>query len=38
MKTVWKLTVTALGIVSAMLFAAQALAQPASPAEARSLS
>jgi len=37
MKTLWKLTVIALGMVSAMLFAAQALAQPAKPAEARNV-
>jgi hypothetical protein len=36
MKTVRKLTVIALGIVSAMLFAVQALAQLASQAEAPS--
>src|SRR5712691_10885319 len=34
MKTLRKLTVVALGMVSAVLFAAQALAQPARPAEA----
>src|SRR5436190_9799513 len=37
MKTLQKLTVIALGMVSAMLFAAQALAQPARPAEARNV-
>src|SRR3989440_7654242 len=37
MKTLRKLTVIALGMVSAMLFAAQAAAQPAKPAEARNV-
>src|SRR6202521_3095109 len=37
MKTVRKLTVIALGMVSAILFAAQALAQPARPAQARNV-
>src|SRR6266446_639020 len=37
MKTLRKLTVIALGMVSAMLFAAQALAQPSTPAEARNV-
>ena len=37
MKTLRKLTVIALGMVSAMLFAAQALAQPARPAQARNV-
>jgi pimeloyl-ACP methyl ester carboxylesterase len=37
MKTLRKLTVIALGMVSAMLFAAPALAQPARPAEARNV-
>src|SRR5712664_2938338 len=37
MKTMWKLTIIALGMVSAMLFAAQALAQPATAAAARNV-
>jgi pimeloyl-ACP methyl ester carboxylesterase len=37
MKTLRKLTVIALGMVSAMLFAAHALAQPAKPAPARNV-
>ncbi len=37
MKPLRKLTVIALGMVSAMLFAAQALAQPARPVEARNV-
>src|SRR5712672_1274559 len=37
MKTLWKLTVIALGMVSAMLFAAQAPAQPAGRAQARNV-
>src|SRR4029077_19472731 len=37
MKTLRKLTLIALGMVSAMLFAAQALAQPARPAQARNV-
>jgi pimeloyl-ACP methyl ester carboxylesterase len=37
MKTLWKFTVIALGMVSALLFAAQASAQPAKPAEARNV-
>src|SRR5712672_4632853 len=37
MKTLRKLTLIALGMVSAMLFAAQALAQPAGPAQARNV-
>jgi pimeloyl-ACP methyl ester carboxylesterase len=37
MKTLRKLTVITLGMVSAMLFAAQASAQPARPAEARNV-
>jgi hypothetical protein len=37
MKRLRNLTVIALGMVSAMLFAAQALAQPARPAQARNV-
>jgi pimeloyl-ACP methyl ester carboxylesterase len=37
MKTLRKLTLIALGMVSAMLFAAQALAQPAGPTQARNV-
>ena len=37
MKTLWKSTVIALGMVSATLFAAQALAQAAWPAQARNV-
>src|SRR5712672_320169 len=37
MKTLRKLTLIALGMVSAMLFTAQALAQPARPVEARNV-
>src|SRR5260221_13894467 len=37
MKTLRKLTVIALGMVSAMLFAAQAVAQPARPPQARNV-
>src|SRR5258708_2586293 len=37
MKTLRQLTVIALGVVSATLFAAQTLAQPAEPAQARNV-
>src|SRR3954464_4610509 len=37
MQTLWKSTAVALGMILAMLFAAQALAQPARPAQARNV-